>query len=270
MCYYNGQKVTHTEFIRLKSIEKLVANYQFLDNNYENADGFKHQKIAVLKRKEREEDFDVVEMEWGFIPPYWKNRAEVEKNQAGFKNEKGEFVQYLTMNAKSEEMLWPKKMYRDAALNRRCLVISTGFIEAHQYYGINKKNGQPLKTISRQPYHITVKGKPIFYMAGFWQEWTDKDTGETVETVTIVTTTSVGHKMMDQIHNAKHRMPTILNDDLAWEWLFGNLSEERITEIGKTQFPSELMEAWEVEKGYKNSSDPFRHFKHEGSPVLEF
>lgn len=32
---------------------------------------------------------------------------------------------------------------------------------------------------------------------------------------------------MEQIHNGKKRMPTILTEDLAWEWLFGELNEER-------------------------------------------
>ena len=31
MCYYNGQKVTKEEYIRLKHLEKLVANYDFLN-----------------------------------------------------------------------------------------------------------------------------------------------------------------------------------------------------------------------------------------------
>jgi hypothetical protein len=29
MCYYNGQKVTRVEYIRLKQLEKAVANYDF-------------------------------------------------------------------------------------------------------------------------------------------------------------------------------------------------------------------------------------------------
>ena len=31
---------------------------------------------------------------------------------------------------------------------------------------------------------------------------------------------------MQQVHNTKKRMPTILNDDLAYEWIFGDLTEE--------------------------------------------
>jgi hypothetical protein len=36
-------------------------------------------------------------------------------------------------------------------------------------------------------------------------------------------------------------MPVILNNDLAYEWLFGKLDEKRITEIAATQFPAERM-----------------------------
>ncbi len=61
MCYYNGVKVTKSEFIRLKSIEKAIAKYDFLNKplhiefNYGNA--------PVLKRIEGKEDFEIVEME---------------------------------------------------------------------------------------------------------------------------------------------------------------------------------------------------------------
>ena len=33
MCYFNGQKVTHAEFIRLKTIEKAVVHYDFLHHD---------------------------------------------------------------------------------------------------------------------------------------------------------------------------------------------------------------------------------------------
>jgi hypothetical protein len=32
--------------------------------------------------------WDLVEMEWRFIPPYWCTRADVEKNRKGYKDEK--------------------------------------------------------------------------------------------------------------------------------------------------------------------------------------
>ena len=73
MCYYNGVKVTRTEFIRLKQLEKLVANYDFLSKPLQI--GFEYKPHAVLKRIPNKEDFEIVEMEWGFIPQLYKNKG---------------------------------------------------------------------------------------------------------------------------------------------------------------------------------------------------
>lgn len=77
MCYYNGQKITHAEFIRLKTIEKAVAHYNFLHRDL--VSGFEYGPKAVIKRVEGKEDFDLVQMEWGFILKYLKTRDYVGK-----------------------------------------------------------------------------------------------------------------------------------------------------------------------------------------------
>jgi hypothetical protein len=51
-------------------------------------------------------------------------------------------------------------------------------------------------------------------------------------------------------------MPTILSEDLAYEWLFGELSEESITAIGKTQFPASQMFAYSIDKDFRKSVEP--------------
>lgn len=75
MCDYNSQKVAHTQFIRLKGIEKFVANYDFLNTGLH--DGFAYGYIAMLKPMAEKLDFEIVQREWGFIPPNWKDREEV-------------------------------------------------------------------------------------------------------------------------------------------------------------------------------------------------
>ena len=266
MCYYNGQKVTHSEFIRLKNLEKIIAKYSFL--NKDLLIGFEYGKSAVLKRIDGEEDFEIVEMEWGFLPGYIRNREQAEKFRTGYKKENGDWQQpILTLNAMSEEMLLPKKMYRDAALSRRCLVLSTGFYEWRHVFPIGKKTGKPLKTAVKYPYHIGVKDREYFYIAGIWQPWKDIETGEYIETFSVVTTTA--NKIMEQIHNSKKRMPTILTEDLAWEWLFGDLAEERITEIARYQFPTEKMEACTISKDFRSALEPAAPFVYEDLPTLE-
>lgn len=266
MCYYNGQKVTRAEYIRLKQLEKAVANYDFLGRDLQQ--GFDYGMNAVLKPVTGIEDFDIVQMEWGFIPSYLKTREDVQKMRFGYKDAAGKFKPPITtLNAVAEEMLMPGKIYRDAALNRRCLVLSSGFFEWRHVHRLNKRTGEPLKTAEKYPYHITVKDKEYFYMAGIWQPWTDKATGEHVESFAIVTTAA--NKLMEQVHNSKKRMPAILNEDLAYEWMFANLKEERIREIGMTQFPSEQMEAHTIAKDFREALDPTKPFEYTELPPLQ-
>jgi len=67
------------------------------------------------------------------------------------------------------------------------------------------------------------------------------------------------NEFMAQVHNSKKRMPTILNEDLAWEWMFGKLPEQRITEIAKTQYPAELMEVCTIARDFQTAWSPRRH-----------
>jgi hypothetical protein len=64
MCYYNGQLVTRTEFLRLKEIEKALAGYDFLKDPVQS--GFDYSNSAVLRKVPGRKDFDLVQMEWGF------------------------------------------------------------------------------------------------------------------------------------------------------------------------------------------------------------
>jgi putative SOS response-associated peptidase YedK len=272
MCYYNGVRVTKAEFIRLKQLEKAIANLNILQNPLYT--GFDYSPHPVIKRTaDKAIDFEITEMEWGFLPapnkwPFIRTREDAMRMRHGYKDEQGKFhTPITTLNAVSEELLQNGKMYRDAALHRRCLVLSTGFFEWRHVNRLNKRTGAPLKTTEKYPYHITLKGREYFYMAGIWTPWTDEATGEHVETFAIITTAA--NPLMEQIHNSKKRMPTILNDDLAYDWLFGDLSEERITEIARTQFPAEQMEAYTIAKNFREEPDPTQPFTYEDLPALE-
>jgi hypothetical protein len=138
MCYYNGQKVTRSEFIRLKNLEKVIAKYSFL--NKDLLIGFEYGKSAVLKRIEGEEDFEIVEMEWGFLSGYIRTREQAEKFRTGYKKENGDWQQpILTLNAMSEEMLLPKKMYRDAALAEDAWYYPLDFMNGVTYFLLVKR-----------------------------------------------------------------------------------------------------------------------------------
>jgi len=272
MCYYNRVRVTRAEFIRLKQLEKTIANLNILQNPLYV--GFDYSNHPVIKRTTGKAiDFEITQMEWGFLPapnkwPFVRTREDAMRMRHGYKDDKGKFhTPITTLNAVSEELLQNGKMFRDAALHRRCLVLSSGFFEWRHVNRLNKRTGAPLKTAEKYPYHITLKGREYFYMAGIWTPWTDEATGEHVETFAIVTTAA--NTLMEQIHNSKKRMPTILSDDLAYEWLFGDLAEERITEIARTQFAADQMEAYTIAKNFREEPDPTLPFTYEDLPALE-
>ena len=266
MCYYNGQKVSKTEFLKLLQLEKALKDFDFL--NKELSTGFDYSLNAVVRPKEGEIDFDIVQMEWGFVPAYIRNREQLGKMRLGYKDSAGKFHPPLTtLNATAEEMLKPGKIYREAALKRRCLVLSSGFFEWRHVNPLSKKTGLPLKATINYPYHITIKEHEYFYMAGIWQPFIDTQTGETVDTFAIVTTKA--NPLMEQVHNSKKRMPTILPDELAYEWIFGELSEERIQQIGSYQYDYREMDACTISKEFRASLDPTAPFAYEDLPAFE-
>ncbi|HEK22075.1 MAG TPA: SOS response-associated peptidase [Bacteroidetes bacterium] len=271
MCYYNGQKVTRSEFIRLKGLEKAIKNYNFLDKGV--ISGFSGTPLAVLIPTSDKSNFEIVQMEWGLLPPHVKNRDEVQRFRNGYKDEKtGKWkTGYTTLNATTENLFvndWGKKsMFADAVRERRCLLLSTGFFEWQHIYRKHKKTGENLKTPDKYPYYISLPEHEYFFMAGIWQPWTDQETGEHVNTLAITTTTA--NHLMKQVHNSKERMPTILNDDLAWEWMMQDLTDERIQEIAGTQYPTQQMTACTITKEFQALLDPTEPFNYMDVPELE-
>lgn len=271
MCYYNGTKVTRDEYIRLKHLEKLVADYTFMDRDVIN--GFDFGVTAIVKPAEGKEDIEIVPMEWGFIPdpgvwPFWETREQVNLGRRPHKDPRGKSVDGLNfLNAVSEEIVKKGKVYRPAALNRRCIFISSGYYEWRHIFPMNKRTGEPLKTAKKYPYRVGYKGRDYFFIAGIWQEWSDAETGETVNSAALTTTS--GNLVTGQIHNSKNRMPTMLTEDLAWEWLFGNLSEQRVQEIASFQLPWEDISYYTLAKDFLSSHEPWKEHYYPELPPLD-
>jgi len=242
MCYYNGQKVTRAESIRLKGIEKAIKKYNFLNVGVHN--GFNYAPCAILIPSADGKDFDIVQAEWGYVPGFVKTRAEANIFRA----------KYTTLNFKSENLFVKEdgkpSMWSSAAKNRRCLVLSSGIVESRHVPKIGKK-GQELKEMIKYPYQVSVKGLEYFFLPGLYNEWLDPETSNFVNTVAFGITDS--NAVMSQIHNSKKRMPSILTEDLAWEWLMEKPSEERLSQIARTQIPSGLLEFCTVDRNYRTT-----------------
>ena len=276
MCY-------HISFdVKLESIKDyfpdLVMDLQ-LEMNFPKAayvNGFDHGFQPTMLTGRKDGKRHLAAMMWGFLPNGVKNYEAAERFWNGYKDENGKWnTGFITLNAMGEE-LFEKRLYKDAALNRRCIVFVDGFYEWHHYFPIGKK-GQRLKTSIKYPHHIFLKDNPLPFvmMAGIWNPWKHEEVNkETAELETIITptfaiVTTKANELMANIHNSKMRMPTILTKELAEEWIKDNLSQEHITEIATSQYPAEQMSAHTVAKDFQENILPktrhtYPEFTHTG------
>lgn len=127
---------------------------------------------------------------WGLIPSWSKDKK----------------ISYRTFNARSETVA-EKPSFRHAYRHSRCLVPATGYYE---WQTLKDKDNSKHK----QPYWIGRKDKGPFAMAGLFEDWTDTETGELIESCTILTRD--GYPEINHIHP---RMPVILPEDSYQGWL---------------------------------------------------
>lgn len=242
MCYFNSLVAPAGADISIKGITKKLP-----PTNKPLQSGFSYTNWPIIKGNAV--DFTIEKGHWELIAPWVKSTKEAEAGREKFN----------TLNATSERLL-ESKLFKPAALHYRCIVLSTGFFEWRHYKPIGAK-----KDIA-YPYYISLKNQPLFFMAGIYQPWTDKETGETMDTFSIVTTKA--NDLMEQIHNKKKRMPTILNEAQAAEWLSPNLSESKILELASNTYDPLGMTAYTIDKNFRTSSDPMSQFEYEELPDL--
>ena len=133
------------------------------------------------------------EMRWGLIPGWSKDEKIGDK---------------LT-NARSETIT-EKQSYKRPFEKQRCLIPADGFYE-WQWLDPKGKN--------KQKYLITRPDDEAFALAGLWNQWTDKTTGEILNTYTILT--KEANELMAEIHNSQKRMPIVLSQNNEMDWLTG-------------------------------------------------
>lgn len=251
MCNFMGVRVSKVVYIRLKQIEKEIGTLAAMKELELMKDGFLYSNSLIIRKQEKVDDIEVVSAHWEFIPVWIKTMEDV-------KAARKQGIPWL--NARSETVLG-SKMFGNAIRKRRCLVLATHFFEWRHY----KPEGE--KKPITFPYTIGVNYSEYFYLAGLWQSWNDRETGETQDTFAIITTQA--NELMSQVHNTKKRMPTILPPDLAYEWIMEDLSEQRIQELASYQLPSEEMYAYTIPKDFKTLEEPCVPYEYSELPDLD-
>ena len=101
-----------------------------------------------------------------------------------------------------------------------------------------------------------MKDHSIFCFAGIYSRWVDKETGEMINTFSILTTTA--NPMLEKIHNLKKRMPVIIPPDGYEKWLQKDLPQEEIYKF-LMPYPESLMENHTISKRITSRTEPSNH-----------
>ena len=148
---------------------------------------------------------------WGLIP-FWA---------------KDEKIAYKTINARSEDVI-SKPSFRKPIRSQRCLVLANCYFE--------------WKRVEEEkvPHVIYIQDQRIFAMAGIWDQWISKESGELIESFSILTLPATPR--LNPLH---HRMPIILPKSRRHRWLSNSLPLSEVTALFN-QYPQERMNAYPV------------------------
>ena len=180
------------------------------------------QYLAAI-RNDEEQGRELVMLRCGLVP-FWAKDPSIGNRM---------------INARAETVA-EKPAYRTAYRRRRCLVLADGFYEWH-------KEGS-VKT----PYYISLESGGPFALAGLWEHWQSKETDESLQTATLITTAA--NEFMATLH---HRMPVILVPATADRWMAGD-------DLQADTFAADCpaLSAWPVNRRVNNA-------RNEGDDLIE-
>jgi putative SOS response-associated peptidase YedK len=171
------------------------------------------QYVAAIRNGENEKR-ELVTLRWGLVP-FWAKDPSIGNRM---------------INARAETVA-EKPSYRNAYRHRRCLVLADGF------YEWRKEGG------GKTPYYISLANGEPFALAGLWENWTDKASGESLQTTALITTDA--NAFMASLH---HRMPVILEAESASAWLAGD--NDLLDDVAAITPP---LQAWPVDRRVNNA-----------------
>lgn len=217
-------KHRHDDPDKIKDLEKQLEVWRIEEHRHFHMSGFQHQPLMVFTNEAPDKvDF----FKWGLIPSW--NKDEITAKT----------MSNMGLNARVET-IFEKPMFKNGIRNKRCLVYIDGFFEYHHY---NKY---------AYPFYISMKEDIPMVLAGIWESWTNRITGEVINTVGIITTKA--NKLMSKIHNnpklTEARMPAILSKSQQNLWLKSmdeDLLKSKVSQL-LLPFPDDLLEAYTVGK----------------------
>ena len=171
------------------------------------------QDIAAI-RNDADGSPEFALLRWGLIPSWAKDPS----------------IGNRMINARAETVA-EKPSFRAAYSRRRCVVLADGFYEW-------RREGS-----QKTPYFISLASAAPFVLGGIWENWTDKESGESIQSTALITTEA--NDFMQPLH---HRMPMIMEAPAANDWLGG--SKDMLEEAAQNSPP---LQAWPVDRRVNNA-----------------
>lgn len=185
MCFHSKQsKDAQTVEKRFNAKIEEVALFE----STEHFNAFAYPKTPIILDKE---PGIIKHFNWGLIPSWSKEKD----------------IRQYTINARIETIK-EKPSFKNS-VNKRCLVIADGFYE---WKWLDEKGK------NKEKYLISLENDELYAYGGIYSEWVDKETGEIVNSYSIVTTDA--NPLVADIHKKK-RMPIILKKEDEQSWLEG-------------------------------------------------
>ena len=185
MCFHSKQsKDAQTVEKRFNAKIEEVALFE----STEHFNAFAYPKTPIILDKE---PGIIKHFNWGLIPSWSKEKD----------------IRQYTINARIETIK-EKPSFKNS-VNKRCLVIADGFYE---WKWLDEKGK------NKEKYLISLENDELYAYGGIYSEWVDKETGEIVNSYSIVTTDA--NPLVADIHKKK-RMPIILKKEDEQSWLDG-------------------------------------------------
>ena len=171
------------------------------------------QIVPIVRDSENERE--ISELKWGLVPSWSKDVA----------------IGNRMINARADT-LTEKPSFREAFAKRRCLIPTSGF-----YEWAKTDSG------AKQPFYFYLKEKEVFGFAGLWEEWIDKETGDLLETFTIITTAA--NDVLKPVHD---RMPVIIKAENYEEWVDTKIKDTEKLKKFLMPYPANEMDSHTVSR----------------------
>ena len=143
-------------------------------------------------------------------------------------------MKLATFNARAET-IETKPFFRGAFKRNRCLIPVSGYYEWQD------------TADGKQPWYFTARdASPALTIAGLWDEWRDKASGEALTFCTMIITKP--NNFVAEVHD---RMPVLLTEKNFEPWLSGGAGTELLLPAA-----DDMLQRWPVSKRVNSSRAP--------------